>query len=58
VLLHDDKEIDYNSHTKNTTLRQKAIEFHADSVKVTKWIKDIYESIFEFYFENPNIESA
>jgi len=45
----------YNDRTEKITVKKMATDFKSDSTKVTKWIKEIYEEIFELNFDRPEL---
>src|SRR5688572_4361075 len=45
----------YNDRTEKITIKKIATDFKCDSTKVTKWIKEIYEEIFELNFDKPEL---
>ena len=45
----------YNERTEKISIKKIATDFKSDSTKVTKWIKEIYEEIFELNFDKPEL---
>ena len=45
----------YNDFESKITIKRLATEFKSDTAKVTKWIKDIYEEIFDLSYDKPHL---
>ena len=45
----------FNERTEKILIKKIASDFKADTAKVTKWIKEIYEEIFELNFNKPEL---
>jgi len=45
----------YKEQTEKITIKKIAADFNCDSAKVTKWIKEIYDEIFELNFDRPEL---
>jgi len=45
----------YNDLESKVTIKRLATEFKSDAVKVTKWIHDIYEEIFDLNYDKPHL---
>lgn len=45
----------YREKDEKITIKKIATDFKADSSKVTKWLKEIYEQIFELNFDKPKL---
>ena len=45
----------YNEREDKVTIKRIATDFKSDSTKVTKWIKEIYEEIFELNYDKPEL---
>lgn len=45
----------YNNYREKITIKMIASEFKIDSVKVTKWLHEIYEDILELNDEEPSL---
>jgi len=45
----------FNDRTEKISIKKIATDFKSDSTKVTKWIKIIYEEIFELNFDKPEL---
>lgn len=45
----------YKGHDEKITIKRISADFKSDTVKVTKWIKDIYEQIFDLNYDRPEL---
>lgn len=45
----------YKGLNKKITIKRISVEFKAEAVKVTKWIKEIYEEIIELNYDKPEL---
>lgn len=45
----------YNDSTEKITIKKISTDYKSDSTKVTKWIKEIYEEIFELNYNKPEL---
>jgi hypothetical protein len=45
----------YNDVESKITTKRLATEFKSDAAKVTKWIHDIYEEIFDLNYDKPHL---
>ena len=45
----------YKNRTEKISIKGIAKDFMTDTVKVTKWLKEIYEEIFELNFDKPEL---
>ena len=45
----------YNDRTEKIAIKKIAADFKTDTAKVTKWIKEIYEQIFELNYDKPEL---
>ncbi|MBC8048322.1 MAG: hypothetical protein H7Y00_16095 [Fimbriimonadaceae bacterium] len=45
----------YNERTEKIAIKKIASDFNTETTKVTKWLKKIYEQIFELNFNKPEL---
>lgn len=45
----------YNERTEKIAIKKIATDLKTDTAKATKWIKEIYEQIFELNFDKPEL---
>src|SRR5688572_2747291 len=45
----------YNDLESKVSIKRLATEFKSDTAKVTKWIHDIYEEIFDLNYDKPHL---
>ena len=45
----------YNERTEKISIKQIAVDYKSEPTKVTKWIKEIYEEIFELNYNRPEL---
>ena len=45
----------YAERTDKITVKKIAIDFKSDAVKVTRWLKEIYEAILDLNYERPDL---
>ena len=45
----------YNANEEKITIKRLAADFKSDSTKVTKWIREIYDDIFELNYDKPDL---
>lgn len=56
VFLHGLIDINfYNDRNEKITIKRIAADFNTDAVKVTKWLKEIYEQLFELNRDKPEL---
>lgn len=45
----------YGERTEKITIKKIATDFKSDAVKITKWIHEIYEDIFDLNYDKPKL---
>lgn len=45
----------YNALEEKITIKKIAADFKTDTARVTKWIREIYDDIFELNYEKPEL---
>lgn len=50
-----DKKEFYNSLEEKISIKKIAADFKTDTARVTKWIREIYDDIFELNYEKPEL---